>query len=320
MCRIVEALCPPHHVRRDRADAHFVCLGKDDEVLARASVWTCGTPALEGQPTGAIGHYAADNATAAEALLQHCCRNLVARGCAIAIGPMDGNTWRRYRFVTSRGDEPPFLFEPENPDEYPSHFTTAGFRALAHYVSTLNPDLSRPDPDLESVEAEIARRGVDIRPLDVDQFEHDVEAVYHISQAAFAKSFLFTPLARDAFLELYQPVRDVIQPDLVLLAEHAGRPVGFIFGVGDWNQRARGEAVDTLIVKSLAILPGQQYAGLGTVLLGRCHAAALRLGYRRAIHALMHEENHRVARLSSRYAIPFRRYTLFAKPLSQPGG
>ena len=85
----------------------------------------------------------------------------------------------------------------------------------------------------------------------------------------------------------------------MLVAEHEDRPVGFLFGVGDMNQASRGEPIDTLVVKSLAILPDRRYAGLGTVLLDRCQQAAHRLGFRRAIHALMREGNDRVMRLSS---------------------
>ena len=54
--------------------------------------------------------------------------------------------------------------------------------------------------------------------------------------------------------------------------------------------------------------------GLGNLLMARCQEAARALGFRRVIHALMHETNHSL-KLSSRYAKPFRRYTLFARRL-----
>jgi GNAT superfamily N-acetyltransferase len=308
-------LLPAYVYKRDAANAHFVYLDDHDAVLARASVWTNATLSHEGQRVGAIGHYAAQDAVAARVLLARCTSRIGAEGCPLAVGPMDGSTWRTYRLITMRGDEPPFFLEPDDPDEYPEHFTSAGFFEVADYVSTLNDDLSRTDPRLGELEAKFQDLGVVVRPFDPSRTSRELDLVYDVSQAAFRGGFLYTPIERQDFRELYLPICNVVEPSLVLLAEHAGRPVGFIFGVGDLNQKSRGEPIDTLIVKSLAILPDRRYAGLGTVLLDRCQQAARKLGLCRAIHALMHAGNDRVVRLSSRYGRPFRRYALFAKKL-----
>jgi GNAT superfamily N-acetyltransferase len=177
--------------------------------------------------------------------------------------------------------------------------------------------LSRTDPHLEALEAKFQSLGLGIRPFDSSRPARELDLIHSVSQAAFRGSLLYTPIERQAFVDLYLPICNVIDPHLVLLAERGDQPVGFIFGVGDLNQRTRGDPMDTLIVKSLAILPDRRYAGLGTVLLDRCQQAARKLGFQRAIHALMHEGNDRVARLSSRYGRPFRRYSLFARTLRE---
>jgi GNAT superfamily N-acetyltransferase len=98
------------------------------------------------------------------------------------------------------------------------------------------------------------------------------------------------------------------------LAEQRSRPVGYVFAVPDFAQAQRGSPIDTLIVKTLAVLPGRAYAGLGAWLLGEVHAAGRRLGFTRAIHALMHETN-QSRNLSAHYARTIRRYTLLSKRL-----
>lgn len=72
--------------------------------------------------------------------------------------------------------------------------------------------------------------------------------------------------------------------------------------------------MDTVIIKTVAVLPGRAYAGLGNVLVARVQAIAYALGYRRAIHALMHDSNNS-RNLSDRYARSIRRYTLYARKL-----
>jgi predicted N-acetyltransferase YhbS len=100
----------------------------------------------------------------------------------------------------------------------------------------------------------------------------------------------------------------------VIFAEHEGRTVGFVFGIPNLAQAQRGQAIDTVVVKTVAVLPGRTYAGLGNVLVAHCQQAARKLGFRRVIHALMHESNNSL-NLSGHYAKPFRRYTLYSHPL-----
>jgi GNAT superfamily N-acetyltransferase len=307
----------PRQFTADGADAHLVRLNDGCCVTARCSIWAHGTPLLDGVRVGVIGHYAAADADAGKALLLDCCERLAASGCPLAVGPMDGSTWRSYRFITRRGDEPTFLFEPDHPDDWPDHFAAAGFRTLARYVSTVNDDLARRDDRLGRIEARMNRDGVRVRPIVAGDMRAELSCIHEVCLTAFADAFLYTPIARQAFLDLYERVVPFVEPRLVLVAEHAGRTVGFIFALPDLNQARRGDVIDTLVVKTLATLPGvvpdRRYAGLGTLLLDRCQQAGRELGCRRAIHALMRADNQRVQALTGKYARPFREYALFAR-------
>jgi hypothetical protein len=101
----------------------------------------------------------------------------------------------------------------------------------------------------------------------------------------------------------------------VLLAERRGELVGYLFAIPDMLQAKRGVPIDTIVVKTAAVLPGREYAGLGGLLVSGVHAVASSLGYARSIHALMHESNES-RNLSGHYGAPFRRYTLYGKALS----
>src|SRR5687767_13758004 len=79
---------------------------------ATALLWWSNVPALPGEKLGVIGGFEASSADAAKAVLMQARERLRAEQCTLAVGPMDGNTWRRYRFVTDPGVEPPFLLEP----------------------------------------------------------------------------------------------------------------------------------------------------------------------------------------------------------------
>jgi predicted N-acetyltransferase YhbS len=150
--------------------------------------------------------------------------------------------------------------------------------------------------------------------MNLDRFEDELRAIHALSLASFGQNFLYTPVGEDEFLAQYRGVREYVRPELVLIAERDGQLIGFLFMIPDLLQAQRGQSIDTVIFKTMAVHPELRGTGLGGLLMGLGHEAAHRLGYRRAIHALMHAANPS-RRISDHTARTIRRYTLFARPL-----
>ena len=156
----------PDRLAFDRADQHFSVLDSKQQIRARCSIWWRDAAQVNGTRTGVIGHYAADDELFGRAVLDHACRELRNRRCEIAVGPMDGNTWRKYRFITERGTARTFFLEPDNPDEYPVHFRRDGFDTLATYVSEINYAMAVRQPELGDLRGKMQIGGIEIRPID----------------------------------------------------------------------------------------------------------------------------------------------------------
>jgi GNAT superfamily N-acetyltransferase len=211
------------------------------------------------------------------------------------------------------GTAPPFFLEPTNPPSFPAHFAGAGFDVLATYSSALAEDLTRADPRIPTADARLRADGIVIRSLRLDDTERDLRRIFALSLESFARNFLYTPIAEDEFLEQNRQILPVVHPDLVLLAERNDALVGFLFAVPDVLQTPP----QSVIIKTVAVSPALARTGLGSVLVATAHQRAHQLGFRRAIHALMHEHN--VSQnISRRVATTMRRYALFVKAL--PGG
>lgn len=305
----------PAGIRSHGADLHWAALGSNDELLARCSVWWTNTPSLYAHRVGLVGHYAATDAESSSVLLDHALRDLARQGATIAIGPMDGSTWRRYRFVIDRGTESPFLLEPNQPAEWVDYFKHAGFRPLARYFSSLNPEIARSGPNLDAVTARLNKRGIHFRPLDMNHFDDDLRAIHRLSLVAFEKNFLYTPIAEPEFLQMYSAIRPLMRPELTLMAWHEDRLIGFGFAIADALRPKQGLPDDTLIVKTVAVDPAYFGRGIGTVLTDLCQQAGSRLGYRRGILALTYEKNVSL-RIASRYGEVMRTYALFSRRLN----
>jgi GNAT superfamily N-acetyltransferase len=285
---------------------------------ARCAIYTANVPKYEGQTLGLVGQYTAENAEAGRAVLAEACRRLKDAGCTLAVGPMDGNTWKRYRWLTDRGTEPAFFLEPDNPDDFPKWWTASGFQPLATFFSGLNADLSVTDPRTPATLEKLAVEGITLRNIRLDRLDDELKAVHVLSLIAFAGNFLYTPISQADFLAQYMPIRPYLKPELVLFAEkpmaHGVELIGFMFGVPDLAQAQRGQPITRAIAKSMAVHPDHGGKGLGSVLIDQFQQACRSVGYSQVIHALMHEAN-RSRKITAHFGQPIRRYTLFGKGL-----
>ena len=149
---------------------------------------------------------------------------------------------------------------------------------LAHYYLALNTDLLQQDPGLSDVSRRALSLGISVRPLCMDRLREELTGVHALTIECFRDAFLFAPICRDDFLAHYLELSTKVQPGLILLAEQSGRLIGFIFAVPDLLQAGRGVAIDTMVIKTLAVHPEFRGTGVGRLLAARCHEAAYGLG------------------------------------------
>jgi ribosomal protein S18 acetylase RimI-like enzyme len=309
------SLVPAKTRARHRPDRSLVAI-RGGSLVARCSCWWNRTPLLDGQHTGLIGHYAAFDRDAGTALLGRACEILAAAGCSTAMGPLDGSTWRSYRFVVARGNGAPFFLEPDQPESWPAHWSDAGFSPRASYTSAVDDELEADDSDTSAARARLSDAGIAVRAFDPQRAERELHLLFGLSAVSFSGNFLYSPISEEEFLEQHRALLPVVRPELLLLAEQAQRLVGFVVALPDMLQATRGVTVDTAIIKTIAVHPACSGMGVGGALVALVQRRARQLGFRRAIHALMHDDNVS-RRISARYARPFRRYVLLSRPLGR---
>ncbi|MEO0557158.1 MAG: GNAT family N-acetyltransferase [Bacteroidota bacterium] len=297
-----------------RPEAHVVLI-EDRQLVARASVWWMGTP----EPgVGVVGHASWENAEMGQRVLEAAMERLRVEGCTRVLGPMDGSTWRSYRVVVDpapHGDaEPPFASEPFPPSQIGEAFELAEFGPIAHYVSA-RVDLLPDRADLwAETQRQLEANGITVRTFNTAQADLELARLYPLIRDAFAGNLFYTPLPEAAFLAMYAPLVAQNDPVFMLIAEREDEPIGFHFGFPDLAQAARGESVDTIICKTLAVSPSARGQGLGGALTLGMEEAGRQRGLPRALHALMHEANDSL-KISRHGAQIMRRYALLGREL-----
>ena len=304
-----EALAGPE----EAMDARVFITDDEGRSIGHAALWWSDAPPLEGHKPGTIGGFdSTDEATAIQ-LLEVATSYLRKLGCTLAIGPMNGNTWRRHRYVIGSSGRGPFLLEPRNPAPHPIWWHAAGFEELSRYSSSLMP-LDGEAAVSPALKERLEKSGIVIRPLDASRYDDELRTIHEISLKSFSNNFLYTPLEEDSFIASYRRVKDRVDPDFVRIAEKDGETCGFVFAIADLESAARGEK-PALIVKTLAVDPSSRSAGLGSLLVDEVHRLGREKGFTEAIHALQHETNTSLKITGRHHGEAFRRYALFSKPL-----
>jgi ribosomal protein S18 acetylase RimI-like enzyme len=290
---------------------------RQERVVARCAVSL--VPEMVGVegPTGLIGAVAAEDPADGAVLLRAAAARLEARGARRVLGPMDGSSWMRYRLPLAEPvltPDPPatFLGEPPAVSGLAEAFAAAGFRTAALYESRIDLDPASPSKRGDERVRRAAAAGLGFRSLEPESFEEELRTLHALSLAAFAENHFYTPLSWEGFRALYEPLRTLIDPSLVIVAEREGSAVGFVFGYPDLLDPRRDPS-PRVVLKTLAVHPEARGVGLGSLLTQLLTSAAAARGAPAVIHALMATDNRSVSVSAGRQGQLFRRYALFGR-------
>lgn len=254
---------------------------------------------------GLIGHYEASCKKAGVYLLGKAQEKLRALGVKQVVGPMNGNTWNRYRLAIDDSN-PFFIGEPKNPSVYHDHFITAGFSIAERYESRIVTNLLERKEAYLRLNARMVKLGIVTQSLQMEHFESSLKEIYEMSLPAFVENRFYEPITFEEFSSLYQKIKPLLDPDFIQLAyDKERRLIGYAFAYADAYDQSR------LIFKTLATDKRVRANGLGVYLYDRMHWIAAEKGKKAVIHALMHEEHNSLKLSKSMKSHLFRSYALY---------
>ena len=264
----------------------------------------------EGHPIGMIGFFEAfDRPAVVGELFNRATRWLRDNGVQRIVGPMDGDTWHRYRLNVGPFDRSPFLMEPFNPPYYPSLWEHAGFAPLEGYYSKHVDDILPVASELDRILRRVLDRGYRLRTIEIDRFADELRILYKLSTEIFADNFLYEDITESDFLDLYEPAKSIVDPDLVWFAQAPnGTYAGFLFATHDYHRAVaamRGEQgllakcrflwnrrhADAVNMKSLGVVNQHRRSGLGAALICQGYLQAIKKGYHKANLCLIRDGN-----------------------------
>jgi hypothetical protein len=287
--------------------ASFILLNKD-EVVGRYAIYENAEIRYLDHKTATIGSYECKNdRVSTHYLLEHARHFAKSRGNTFLIGPMEGSTWNNYRFSASN-EHPNFFMEPFHHIDYNTHFRQNGFQSIGTYISNLDADLKYNSLVNEEIEEKLSSGGYTMRHIDFNELEKDLLALAKFSNENFSDNFLFSHMDEVSFVKKYTQISSLFKKEFIFLIENReGKLEAFCFSIPDYTDALN----ETLIIKTVARKKDSKIKRLGFYLLSKTYEQAIKLGYTKAIHAFMAQENNSISHSEKLNGKTYKTYHLY---------
>lgn len=295
-----------------------IVLMNNGEELAKATCYYTETPEVEGQRIGTIGEFETKNQESGIIILEKCEEVLKEKGVKLIVAPMNGNTWKKYRTLKYSNGEPTFLMENVNPKEHNEILLKAGFEELHTYTSTkgLIKDTYESE-SLDIIENNLEEANIVIRKFNKEEAINDLKKIYNVSVESFSRNPLYTPIGEKEFLKQYEPYINMVDDELILIAEKEGKEVGFVFCIPDFNQLKIEGKLNTLILKTIAVLPEYENLAIGNIMLRHIAKKAQSKNFEKWIFAFMYSNNTSQKMAKRNKTEVIREYVLYGKKIKK---
>ncbi len=188
------------------------------------------------EKAGFFGFFESINDTdVSSALLNRVSEELKKEGMETIRGPMNFSTNEECGFLLDRFNEPPMLMTPYNMPYYNKLMEDYGlYKAKDLYAYIYDVKDKLPEKVLR-VAAIAEKRGINVRPVNKKKFAAEMEAFKEVYNSAWGKNWGFIPLTDGEINYLGNRLKQIVVPELTLIAEENGKPVGFMGLLPDFN-------------------------------------------------------------------------------------
>ena len=312
---------------------------RDGEIVGRIA--TCINFAhneYHEEQTGFFGFFdCVDDIEVASSLLKTAMIQLKRENMERMRGPMNFSSNHECGFLVEGFDSPPVVMMTYNPPYLPRLAEKFGLKKV---MDLLAYKLTQDDPIPERVQKIVEklrkRAGVTVRNLNMSDFENEVQKVRQIYNEAWEHNWGFVPMTEDEFNHLSKGLKQIVEPELIFIAEHEGRPVGFLMAVPDVNQaliHLKGKLmpvglfkllwhtkvsnkIDGLRVITLGVVPEFRKRGLDSILYVDIYNRGIERGYKWAELSWILETNELMrSAIEQMGADLYKRYRIVEMPL-----
>lgn len=189
------------------------------------------------EPTGYFGFFECINLPeAADLLFRGAETWLKNRGLEKVIGPLNPSTNAICGLLLDGYDSSPKLMMPYNPPYYHQLLEECGLTKAKDLLAYRIPVPEKMNPRLEQIAVVLAKRGLSVRNIRMNDFQQELKLVREIYNSAWSKNWGFVPITESEITHMAKELKRLVVPELVFFAEYKGKAVGFYLVLPDYNQ------------------------------------------------------------------------------------
>ena len=223
-------------------------------------------------------------------------------GISVLKGPVNGSIWHQYRCVKETDGSTFFKAEPFTGTYYYDFLTSNKPASEVLYYSASREPFKIVLRMIDKTALEkMESFGFSIRETKSITLE-ELRTIANISKIVFSSSWGYTELNEKEFMQLYSSEKLSAHLNSLYFLCKGDEIVGFC--------STAAEDEDTLICKTIGVLPQYQGLGLGNALAYQVHLDAEKNGFKKMIYALIREGNN-IKNFPKEEAVIFRRYAAF---------
>lgn len=303
-----------HHPFYDAAEIQTLIAYRGDQPVGRiAAIVNHAHNERYGEKRGFFGFFEAiDDQAIAQALFTAAGDWLKQRGMTTIRGPVNPSLNYELGLLVEGFDSPASFMMSYNKPYYGRLIEGCGLtktQDLYAYWGHINM-ISQLDKKLSTmIEAARERFNVKIRPLNPKHFLQEVEMFLKIYNRSLVTTWGFVPFSPNEIKHLTAGLKQLIVPELTIIAEIDGQPVGVCFALLDYNPRVKlingrlfpfgflrllwnRKAIKAIRVISANVIPEYQRWGVGLVVLNGLMPKVREWGIQEAEFSWVLESNH----------------------------
>ena len=239
------------------------------------------------------------------------------------LGPMQYSTNDELGLLVDGFDDPPRFRMTYNPPRYQGYIESAGYEKAmdlwAYKVGVRDLVENMPEKVSRVGEKILKRRNLSVRGVDLKQLDREVDLALKIYNAAWAPNWAAVRFTEKEIHLVAEELKQILDPDLVLIVERDGEAVAFALAVPDlnqpllkayprpgfpepltllkllWHWKVRGN-IKWIRAYALGVLPEYQGQGLESILFLKLAEAAHRKGFELSEASWILEDNDKINR------------------------
>ncbi|MDE3057517.1 MAG: GNAT family N-acetyltransferase [Bacteroidota bacterium] len=234
---------------------------------------------------------------------------LRAKGMTQMRGPADPSVNDEYGLLVDAFDKSPVVLMTYNPPYYAPLFENYGLKKLKDlYAYLLSQDTVYSERLMRFNEVVKQREGLTFRSLNMKDFKGEVDRIKQIYNSAWSHNWGAVPMTDAEFDALAKDLKPIVVPELVIMAEAKGRPIGFALSLPDinialkynkngglltglWHLYTKKKEINLVRIIVLGVVPEHQRSGAAGVLFYETAARAKKLGYQYGEASWVLEDN-----------------------------